>query len=255
MIVVEASAISAKRVKSGIRQRKATERQRRDRDVWLLDAIYAAGQAHKEFAAASGAPMDALTVYVSNPFPLQGMYPDKVIPTWNRLSAWMKVQLFIMLMAEYDDTFITFSVNIHPSLLAKWQNRKDIAKLIGERARKEVTNKLGSQVPFFFLLEGRDKVGKEVKLHIHGGALTPSAGQQVQLIDAIGRACGQGIGNRRMTHRARDWAAYRGGKGRYGNYITKNMQKNDHRISDRKLFASRAITQAAAEFWDLVRIG
>jgi hypothetical protein len=208
-----------------------------------------------------GAVPDAgepLAVYGYLPFPI--LFLDykarkkKSLPRWDQLSPWMKLQLIILALEEFEDRFLTFTANINREKSSELMaTGADVRIAIRDRIRKHLVRAFGLKTAYFFTIEGTGKRTKApVGLHIHGGILLPSPSDMAKAKAAIGKGVAQGIRGYGSDPRAIHAKVFYGGKTRYGNYITKFTSIRDERLGSRRLTFSNEAIAAGRSFWELI---
>lgn len=207
-----------------------------------------------------GVPIEPLSVYmgitgpkakynkVLAPFPKRIQPNGRGMPEWDDLTQWLKVQLAVMLMDEWE--FQTFNIHIHPKLEAKWVTEgRDVRAEVRNRLRKEL-GAIRKGLEHFFVIEGWSKISKApTGLHIHGGALIDRPGDGDRIIDAAMRAAGQGMRGQPRTPRSRHGEVYNRSGPAYVRYLFKSVRRQDDRLTKRRLTMSRTIVSATRDFW------
>jgi hypothetical protein len=248
--------------KSGIRARRDREakRLRRDKKIYRFIEAYAeSGAAVHDYL---NEPIEPLSVYLGKPgnpfnetlaqFPVKYQPNRKPMPQWEDLSAWLKVQLAVMLLHEW--TFQTFDIHIHPRLERQWvQEGRDVRMMMRDRLRRELDDLVGSRREFFFVIEGWSKHTRSAtRLHIHGGAAIYEPNDPMLIEKAAARAAGQGIRGYSYQPRAVHGDRYRPAGPAYINYLFKSVTRRDDRLPDRRLTMSRSVVTATRDFWNTI---
>lgn len=246
--------------KTGIRERRRREAKRLLRDKKIYRFIEGCA---KDGASAHwylGEPIEPLSVYLGKPgnpfnealapFPVKKQENGRPMPQWDDLSAWMKVQLAVMLLHEW--TFHTFNIHIHPDLEKQWVGEgSDVREKMRDRLRTELV-KLG--VPrreFFFVVEGWSKHTKApTVLHIHGAAAIYNDGDGDNIEQAAARAAGHGLRGFSRQPRAVHGDEFTRAGPAYINYLFKSVKRPDARLPERRLTMSRSVVDGAREFWN-----
>lgn len=248
--------------KSGIRAARQREAKRlaRDREIYdLIEGCYYSGAAAHE---ALDENLEPLSVYLGksgNPynhlltaFPVRNQPNGRPMPQWEDLSAWMKVQLSVMLLHEW--SFHTFDVHLHPNLEKQWLTQgRDIRETVRDRLRRELDKHLTPKREFFFVIEGWSKQARAPTIvHIHGGAAIYDDEEDEKIEIAAARACGHGLkGYSRQPRAIYGQPFTREGAG-YINYLFKSVTRKDARLPERRLTMSRSVVAATREFWNTI---
>jgi hypothetical protein len=248
--------------KSGIRARRDREakRLRRDKKIYRFIEGYAESGAAAHYYL--NEPIEPLSVYMGKPgnpfnetlapFPV-GTQPNKrPMPQWNDLSAWMKVQLSVMLLHQW--TFQTFNIHIDPKLEKQWLNEgRDVREVMRDRLRRELDRHLAPRREFFFVVEGWSKHTKApTRLHIHGAAAIYESGDGEKIEAAAARAAGQGLRGRKYQPRAVHSDPFTRAGPAYINYLFKSVNRRDARLPERRLTMSRSVVNATRDFWNTI---
>lgn len=174
------------------------------------------------------------------------------MPQWDDLSAWMKVQIAIMAMNNWNVR--TFNVHIHPVLEARWLSAsKDPRVMMRDRLRKEFDKYVRPSLDWFFIIEGwSQKLRAETFLHIHGAAAVFEPGDDKRIEEAVGRAAGHGIKGFPKVDRAIHGRRFTRERAGYADYLFKAARRHDDRLPDKRLTMSRNMVGGAREFWRLI---
>lgn len=174
------------------------------------------------------------------------------MPHWDDLTEWLKVQIAVMAMDNWE--LLTFSIHVHPDLESLWVGGgRDVRAMIRDRLRKEFEKDLRPGLEHFFVVEGwskRDK--KEVRLHFHGAALIDNPGAVAMIKAAAARAGGHDQAGRKKSHRAVHAARFTREGPRYINYLFKAARRHDDRLAKRRLTMSRSLVGATRSFWEMI---
>ncbi|NBW74695.1 MAG: hypothetical protein EBR34_02735 [Sphingomonadaceae bacterium] len=174
------------------------------------------------------------------------------MPAWNDLSTWLKTQLLVMALDQWQ--LQTFTVHLHGGLVAKSTiEGRDLRSVVRDRIRKKLSKALGRKAEFFFVVEGWSKRTKtKTQLHIHGGAFMLEAQEGPIILSAVGKACGQGLRGSKPEARSIHGKVYWRDGETYVNYIFKSVKRPDDRLERRRNHMSREAVGAAREFWLLL---
>ena len=185
-------------------------------------------------------------------FPLTRKQINGAIPPWEDLTAWLKAQVLVMALHQWD--LQTFTVHLHRDLERKWvANGDDPRVKLRDRLRKQMVRRLGQRREYFFVIEGWSKKRKsEVRLHIHGGAFIAESGDGPKIVAAVASACGQGSGGRSREPKAVHHKIYWKEGRAYINYLFKSVRRKDHRLDRRRVHMSQEATGAGREMWRLM---
>ncbi len=186
------------------------------------------------------------------PFPVRNQANGRPMPQWEDLSAWMKVQLAVMLLHEWQ--FQTFDIHLHPELERQWLAQDlDPRKMMRDRLRRELDKRLGTGREFFFVVEGWSKKTRTSTIvHIHGGAAIYEELDDEKIEDAAARACGHGIKGYSRQPRAVHTQPFTREGPEYINYLFKAVRSRDSRLAERRLTMSRSIVNATRDFWNTI---
>ena len=248
--------------KSGIRAKRRREKRRllRDQEIYsFINTYVQSGWASHE---ALNENIEPLSVYLGKPgnpfndtlapFPVRDQANGRPMPQWNDLSAWMKVQLAVMLLHEWE--FQTFDIHLHADLENRWAvEGRDPRKMMRDRLRRELDKKLAPGREFFFVVEGWSKKTRApTVVHIHGGAAIYEDLDDAKIEEAAARACGHGLkGYSRQSRAVYSQPFTREGPD-YINYLFKSVTRRDARLPERRLTMSRSIVNATREFWNTI---
>ncbi len=206
-----------------------------------------------------GEPVEALSVFYGketkpaswelSPFPMGKQVNGRPMPQWEDLSQWMKVTMATVVSDEWE--LLTFNVNLHPDLEAELVANGDVRGKLSERVRKHVTRSLGAGREYFFVIEGHSNwTGSQTHLHVHG-ALAARDGESLEMIeDVLCKAAGHDMRGRGRPDRAARSKWFQLMQVAYPNYLFKFTLRRDPRLDEKRLVMSRAMTQAARDFWN-----
>lgn len=187
-------------------------------------------------------------------FPITHQWDSALpMPQWSDLTPWLKTQLLVMACNQW--LLQTFSVTIAMELEADWVARgADARKEMRERVRKHLGRVITDRrTEHFFVMEGWSKRAKApTRLHIHGAAFVDSEEEGHMVVEAMGKAGGQGLYGRKPEPRAVHGKMYWREGPRYVDYLFKSVKRPDQRLERRRLTMSREATGAAREFWGLL---
>ena len=250
--------------KSGIRAKRRREAKRlwRDREIYrfLRYLVTSARQRHYNVQA----EIEPLSVYLPkrdhrhhrylNRFPVEKQVNGRPMPDWNDLSAWLKMQLAVMLLDEWE--LQTFNIHIHPDLERQWmRERRDPRVMMRDRLRRELDRRVRSRLEHFFVIEGWSKLQKApTLLHIHGAAaIYPGELRDARnIMIAAARAAGHGLKGYSKQPRAVNGRMFTREGPAYINYLFKSVRRKDPRLSDRRFTMSRSATEGARELWNTI---
>ena len=174
------------------------------------------------------------------------------MPQWSDLSAWLKMQLTVMLLHEWE--FQTFNIHIHRDLERKWVSEGcDVRVVMRDRLRREFDKHVRPGLEHFFVIEGWSKRDKApTLLHIHGGAaIYPDYPSDAgKIMEAAARAAGHGLKGYSRQARARNGRKFTRDGPRYINYLFKSVRRKDDRLNDRRVTMSRSVIRATRDFWE-----
>lgn len=177
------------------------------------------------------------------------------MPNWEDLSPWLKCQLLVMACSQWE--LQTFSVIISRDLADEWIRKgADVRKEIRERMRKHIGRIIHDRKPeYFFVIEGWSTQKREqTRLHIHGGVFVYSRTEGEKVMEAVGKACGQGLHGRKPERRAVHGKMFWRQGPRYVDYLFKSVRRPDQRLERRRITMSREAVGAAREFWKLLTV-
>lgn len=253
---------SAPRRKSGplANRRRLARQLLRDRRIYrkLRHAVLWSKHWHDLYRE----PVEALSVYAGVPghrhprkltaFPVTTQDNGHKMPGWDDLSAWLKCQVLVMALEQWH--LQTFTVHLHKDLARHCaDSRKDPREVIRDRMRKRLKAALGRSPEFFFVVEGWSKARKvQVKLHIHGAVFMDGPSEEAKVMDAIAKACGQGLRGVKRERRSVHGKLYWRDGPRYVDYLFKSVKRPDDRLSRRRSHMSREAVGAAREMWGLM---
>jgi hypothetical protein len=248
--------------KSGIRARRRREDKRllRDQEIYRsIEGYVADGLASHEWLDENIEPLSVYLGIPGNPFndtlapfPIRNQANGRPMPQWEDLSAWMKVQLAVMLLHEW--TFQTFDIHLHPDLESQWLlEGRDPRMMMRDRLRRELDKSVGPGREFFFVVEGWSKKTRtSTMVHIHGGAAIYDELDDEKIEEAAARACGHGLkGYSRQARAVHSQEFTREGPA-YINYLFKAVRTRDPRLPERRLTMSRSIVNATRDFWNTI---
>lgn len=174
------------------------------------------------------------------------------MPAWEDLTPWLKAQVLVMALDQWH--LQTFTVHLHKDLAQDCAtNGKDPRVVIRDRMRKRLKAILGRPPEFFFVVEGWSKEKKvQVKLHIHGAAFMVEPSEGTEVMDAVAKACGQGLRGAKRERRAVHGKLYWREGPRYVDYLFKSVKRPDDRLERRRSHMSREAVGAAREMWGLM---
>jgi hypothetical protein len=174
------------------------------------------------------------------------------MPQWEDLSAWMKVQLSVMLLHEW--SFHTFDIHLHSDLESQWLRQgRDLRVTLRDRLRRELDKLVGPQREFFFVIEGWSKKARApTVVHIHGGAAIYNDEEDENIETAAARACGHQLKGYSKQRRAVHGQPFTREGADYINYLFKSVTRKDERLPERRLTMSRSVVSATREFWNTI---
>lgn len=210
------------------------------------------------------ADIEPLSVYLGIPehpqnrylkrFPVTKQQNGRPMPHWNDLSAWLKMQLAVMLLNEWQ--LQTFNIHIHPDLEDQWiRDGRDPRKMMRDRLRRELDRRVRPRLEHFFVIEGWSKLQKApTLLHIHGAAaIYPGEPRDARkIMIAAARAAGHGLRGYSRQRRAVNGRIFTREGPAYINYLFKSVRRKDARLSDRRFTMSQSATDGARELWNTI---
>jgi len=181
------------------------------------------------------------------------------LPAWKDLTEYMKLQIGFMVALGLGG--YSFSSDIHPAHLAKWVARGSVTTQILKRLKEEAAKQGLNALSFAYLIETRSRSGKSrSKIHLHGYVVPNTSLDITRFKVATEKAFHHARGAKPLKSDAWDEKpAYDvdtgdgRGWGRWVSYLAKNVRRYDARIKGRRVYISRAMNQAAQEFWSLLR--
>lgn len=182
------------------------------------------------------------------------------LPKWEQLTEWMKAHLAFQVALEFG--VFSFTANLHPDLEQRWvESSRSIDQRIQKRIRGQLEAQGLSDLPYFYVIEGRTRHGKSrSKLHIHGffAAENPVIATKMKLVleSALRRDELRRIERKHGVKVEHGYDLIDGarGPGRWVSYITKSVMRYEKRLpSARRIFMSTPMTQIARDFWAMVR--
>ena len=187
------------------------------------------------------------------------------LPKWEGIGEYLKFHLLFQLALE--DGGYSFTVKVRPDLESKWKAEgRDPVDRIKRETRKALEAQGLKDLEYCYVIEARSRRGKsKAPLHLHGFFLTQQplvatkfrvAMEHAIAAHKLGRAAA-GIAPKsgpmvevERVYDLEDESGY--GRGRWASYMAKNVTRWDARLN-RRSFMSRPATQAAREFWALIR--
>lgn len=245
--------------KTGQKRRRGREAKRlvRDRKIFgkLRLLVTEAERRHAQFDE----PVEALSVFYGketrpgswelSPFPMGKQVNGRPMPQWEDLSQWMKVTLATVVCHEWD--LLTFNINLHPALEAELVATGEVRTRLSQRVRKHIGRAIGHGREYYFVVEGHsDATGAQTYLHMHGAIATRAPGELELIKGALAKAAGQDLKGRGQIARSVHTAWFQTVRVAYMNYLFKFTLRRDPRLDERRLVMSRAMTQAARDFWN-----
>lgn len=245
--------------KTGQKRRRGREAKRLARDRKILAKlrllVAEAERRHAQFDE----PVEALSVFYGketrpaswelSPFPMGEQVNGRPMPQWEDLSQWMKVSMATVVCHEWE--LLTFNINLQPDLEAELVATGEVRQGLSERVRKHVSRSLGPGREYFFVIEGHSNwTGLQTHLHVHG-ACAARDGESLEMIeDVLCKAAGYDMRGRGRPDRASKSKWFQMVRAAYMNYLFKFTLRRDPRLDERRLVMSRAMTQAARDFWN-----
>ncbi len=230
------------------------------REKALLDAIVHDARFRAAAATGMGVQLDSLGVFLDfDHIPLGTLLSSTHLPAWITLSEYMKAHIGFQLGRCFG--CYSFTVNVHKDLEARWtRDGRDHADRIQRRLRLELDRAGLTDLPYFYILEGRTRHGKSrTGLHLHGYFVTEDPIVAAQLKPIFERALRrddrrQIVHKRTGIHIEPSYDVVDGlrGPGRWVSYVTKNAFRPDRRLARRRSFMSQPLTQLAREFWAMI---
>lgn len=183
---------------------------------------------------------------------------DLMLPQWDDLTEYM--QLHLGFMACLGCGGFSFSADIHPHVLAQVEG-SSVVHAVAELVDRELGTSDAQRLPYAFVLEGRTRHGHELsKVHLHGFTVADYPGDCDRIKRAFVRALHRPEGQKPLHHNAwKDSIAFDfdsgdgRGRGRWVNYMTKNINRYDLRIAGPRVLISSAMKALAQEMWSLIR--
>jgi hypothetical protein len=248
--------------KSGIRSKRRRDAKRLWRDREIYRFLRAAAAIGRGWHANLREPLEPLSVYLGKPghkynkvltqFPVRKQPNGRPMPGWNDLSPWLKMQLAVMLLDEWQ--FQTFNIDIHHDLEREWvKEGRDVRVAMRDRLRRELDKRVRPGLEHFFVIEGWSKRAKaQTKLHIHGAAAIypddPADPRKIMI--AAGRAAGHGLQGYSRQRRAVHGRMFTRRGPAYINYLFKSVRRKDDRLNHRRVTMSRSVVRATRDFWE-----
>lgn len=287
------------------RPRKTFKRQRVDRladlrvadevihrDAYVFEKLKAAYRRNARPGRAASALGKHPSLYWrlrGNAFPLRQPNGERLL-RWRQLSAWMKVQMASLVMAE--DGYMVFTVHLHDELRMELELRGSCQKdYLRNRLTRLSKDRFGEKRHFFFVMEDMDEDGQEVRPHAHGSIVVrpaplPARGEERHLyykrmaarrgkahaervhgLDQMKEMLRAASGNVRdkcakmvagVDQTRNVWTSTPRRpftNEQWVTYAFKNSQKVSRTLGDRNLALSQALRTEARMVWELVRRG
>lgn len=231
------------------------------REHELLQALVEDAHLRRALWLGSGRPLEPLAVWTDfdRSYRHTEVNPNHLVK-WTAVSEYMKLQLGFLVALKFGG--FAFTVNVHPSLEARWRaDGLPLPKIIQKRCWRELDRVGLKELPYAYVVEGRSRSGKSrTHVHIHGYLLAEDPLIATRFTVAMERAL---LADRRRLprtamgidlQRVYDTDTKDGrGYGRWVSYSTKNVGKWDARLKGRRVFLSQPLTQITRDFWELLR--
>lgn len=214
-----------------------------------------------EVARSFGLQPDALEVWTD--FYRTGEFTEqdpRKLPRWKDLTEFMKFHVAFMATESLDG--YAFTSKIHPDLLGNWMGEDRFLERVVKRLKDGLAKQDIPRIEFAFVIEMRTRGGKSrTAPHLHGFVIPPTPLDITRFKIAFEGALHRARGalpqkGKKAWHQHPAYDRDKGdgrGFGRWTNYILKNVRRYDQRVRGRRVYMSQSITQAAQEFWKLVR--
>lgn len=181
------------------------------------------------------------------------------LPEWEESTERMKMFVGFDVAMEFGWCF-TFTANISPHLVAKWDvEGSDLVANVKQRVKRSMGAKGIADMPICWVIEARTKSGKSRnKPHIHGIAICEDPLDATRLKIALELALAVGMTGKALRKAAQVKPGYAKpghpmGRFRWVSYITKNAHLYDKRFGKRRVYISRSYTQIARLAWAVRR--
>lgn len=232
---------------------------RMQEEAIIAHNLLVARDASEALCHAVGVQPDGILVATNFYHPQRTTYAGVMeLPAWSDLTEYMVLQMGFVVALGLGS--YAFSMGIHPRYLEQGMIHRDLAQRIQKRMATELAKAGLGSIPYAYVIEGRKRCGKIRNTpHLHGYVIADR--DQIEGFKlAMGQALLSSRGRRGMPSTAwhhqelYDFDPQDGrGRGRWVNYISKNVRYHDARFQGRRIHIARDLLQAAREMWDLLR--
>lgn len=246
--------------------RRTREQMKIRRDEICLEYLRTVRDLAAEEMRRNGVHPEPLSVYSTDYFPLSFQFKEKpmrdgkvkveynrsYMPQWKDLTLRAKLEVFQLLCEEWPKRLYTFNPKVHPELEKELSGR-DIVTIIRKRASARLEKLEPFSKHYFFVVEGHDRQGKKVPLHIHGMAVVEDESQAEEVKIAMGQAAGQDAnGRKKLPSGNRGQFYYHEKEKSWSGYIIKNVGRSHPLLRDKNYVFSRPAVQITREFYEMI---
>lgn len=187
------------------------------------------------------------------------------LPKWEDIGEFLKLHLLFQVALEFGG--YSFTVRVRPDLEAKWDAQgKDPMDRIKRATRKALEEQGLKSLEYAFVLEAHTRRGgSRTPLHLHGFFITDDPLESPRFTVAMEKAiAAHTMGRAAAGIKPKSGRAVKSepsydkidgsphGRGRWASYIAKNATRWRAGLN-RRIYISQPATQAAREFWALIR--
>lgn len=227
----------------------------------LLQGLCRDAELRRQFWGGSGRALEPLVVWTDfDHTNLLTEIDQRRLNPWGALSQYLKLQIGFLASLEFAG--YSFTINIPSELEESWIDKGDQIEARIERRLRDALSATGiKNLPYAYVIETRSRSTKSrTHLHLHGYLIAENSFDETRFKVAAEKAFrsleGKTIGRARdvRVERAYDRGQVDGFEyGRWPSYFLKSIHRFDHRVPGKRVFTSRAMTQASEEFWKLIR--
>ncbi|HYD14161.1 MAG TPA: hypothetical protein VEC11_15040 [Allosphingosinicella sp.] len=251
-----------RRGKPPVRAQTREVRQLVDDEHELLQSLIRDADVRRAFWRGAGRQLEPLVVWTDfdHTYLHTELNPKHLRP-WEDLSEYLKMQLGFLVCMEFGG--YSFTVNLPEPLVADWkQHGRSVERMIQRRLGEQLKASGLVELPYAYAIETRSKSTKSrTHLHLYGFFLAEdplvSVRFKVAAENGLRRLHGRLVGKGSDVDVERSYDVDTGdgrGRGRWVGYYLKSVERWDARVPGRRLYMSRPLTQAAREFWELLRM-
>lgn len=252
--------------KSALRPKSVRNRSKVRRDALNLEYLRFVRDEAKPDVIAIGPDYEPLSVYNTYHYPLEHQFEEvnlqngytiyyvnrKVMPQWKDLTHKMKIDMFLMLCEEQEQSLYTFNPHIHPDLISELKG-KDIVSSLGKRMSRYMRKLGAAPMHYAFVVEVHGKGGEATRPHIHGMALVNDIKQGDAVRLAAGMAAGQDVKGRGKLASGNQGRFYQYIAGKsWSSYISKNFNRTHPDVNRHPLVFSRNAKAISRAFYNQI---